>query len=120
MIGNVLRNINDQLEHNQSLDLEELMQHHPKGFLRSAEEWFIVYALSGHLLSVSRFALAHSIECYLKSAYILQTGDEQSAISFGHNLAKLWQACKDYDPTFMPDYEVRPSVLAADPFSWEQ
>jgi hypothetical protein len=79
-------------------------------FLRPAEEWLVAYfCLPVHLTSVQPFAIAHSVELYLKAAYAQRTGSVQKAIQMGHRVKVIWDELKQ-DPAFMPDHEIVESI----------
>jgi len=80
-------------------------------FLWTADEWFINYTLPPALAQVKLFIIGHSIELYLKAAYTYISDDVNKAISFGHRIKSLLDACKELVPSFMPSYEIRDKVL---------
>lgn len=83
-------------------------------FLEAADEWFITYSLPPPLRDVKFFAIGHTVELYLKAAYTKITGDIDRAISFGHKVKAIWDACKGKDPAFMPQYEIRNDIYNRD------
>src|SRR5262245_50215082 len=81
-------------------------------FASLAEEWFVIYAYSHKwLTSPTIFALAHSIELYLKACLAKREGNVEAAVDFGHRIHDLWQDLKSKDCTFLPDYEIRKHIL---------
>ncbi len=87
-------------------------------FLEPADEWFVVYAmirLIPLLQSVTMFCIGHTVELCLKGVVAKETGKSVDEIieKYGHDIKKLWRKCKS-DQNFMPDYEIRDSVLKAD------
>jgi hypothetical protein len=83
----------------------------------AGDEWLITYAIPPLLRSVKSFAAGHAVELYLKAAVEKLTGNVEHAANFGHRIDKLWAECKRRDSQFMPQYEIRDSVLHADLFS---
>lgn len=83
-------------------------------FLWSADEWIVNYSLPPQMTSTKLFSIGHALELYLKAAYSKMTGNVDEAIKFGHNIEKLWDACKNKDPKFLPNYELRTSVISQD------
>jgi len=80
-------------------------------FLQSADEWLITYALPPQrFIFVKLFAIGHVVELHLKASYAKLSGSVDEAIRFGHDIPKLWNACK-IDNTFMPRFELRSAVL---------
>jgi hypothetical protein len=98
-----------------------------------ADEWFVVYAYSHRsLTSVTMFALAHSVELYLKGCvakheFLVATNirgmtdaertkcEEDSvkkAVDYNHRLFDIWKALKAADPSFMPGFDLLDSVLS--------
>jgi hypothetical protein len=49
--------------------------------------------------------IGHAVELYLKAAYTKQTCDIDGAIRFGHDIEKLFTACKKNDPKFMKVFD---------------
>lgn len=89
------------------------MAHEWDAFLRAADEWIISYSLPPATLNaVKLFSIGHALELYLKAANTKISGDIERAISFGHDIPKIWADCKSRDPTFLSDYELRQSVLS--------
>jgi hypothetical protein len=89
------------------------MPHDWDDFLWSADEWIVNYSLPVmRLTSVKLFSIGHALELYLKAGNTKITGDIERAIKFGHELPLIWKDCKENDPTFLPDYELRETVLA--------
>jgi hypothetical protein len=81
-------------------------------FLWAADEWIINYSLPPMTLNaVKLFSIGHSLELYLKAANSKITGDIEAAISFGHNIPRIWADCKSRDQNFLPGHELRESVL---------
>ncbi len=81
-------------------------------FLIAADQWIINYSLPWVNLSIVKlFSIGHALELYLKAANTKIDGDIDKAIKFGHELEELWIDCKAKDPSFLPGYELRPSVL---------
>lgn len=78
-----------------------------------ADEWFVDYSLPVKLYQIKLFQVGHAIELYLKAVVTKQTGGIAFAITQGHNIKILWDLCKK-DPAFMPEYEIRSSVLDHD------
>jgi hypothetical protein len=79
-------------------------------FLRPAEEWLVAYfCLPGRLTSAQPFAIAHSVELYLKAAYAQRARSVQKAIDMGHRVKGIWDELKQ-DPVFMPGYELVESI----------
>ncbi len=89
-------------------------------FLWSADEWFITYSLPPLLSHVKLFAVGHSVELYLKAAYTQMTGQIEDAVSFGHQIMDILDACKAHDSGFMPSYEIRESILESGFYSSTQ
>ncbi len=84
-------------------------------FLQTADEWIVNYSLPiMNLTAVKLFSVGHAFELYLKAANTKITGDIDRAIGFGHDLPRVWEDCKNQDPSFLPMYELRKSVLARD------
>lgn len=83
-----------------------------RSFLHTADEWFVTYA-TVNFPSVSMFAIGFTVELYLKAVYAKYTGSVEDAIRHGHNVKRLWDACKSHDRNFMPDYEIRDEVYEA-------
>ncbi len=86
-------------------------------FLEPADEWFVTYAmipLVPGFLNVTMFSIGHTVELCLKGVVMKQTGASVGEIikKYGHDIEKLWRKCKS-DQDFMPDYEIRDSVLKA-------
>jgi hypothetical protein len=89
------------------------MPHDWDDFLWSADEWIVNYSLPVmRLTSVKLFSIGHAFELYLKACNSKITGDIERAIKFGHELPRIWKDCKERDRTFLPDYELRDTVLA--------
>ena len=87
-------------------------------FLWAADEWIIAYSLPpSSLHSVKLFSIGHALELYLKAANARMTGDIDRAIKFGHKINRIWDDCKNRDSDFLPDYELRDSILAEDLFT---
>jgi len=84
-------------------------------FLWAADEWIVNYSLPYQpMVAVKLFSIGHAFELYVKAANAKQTGDVDGAVKFGHNIPKLWADCKRRDGAFLPQFELRPSVLARD------
>ena len=86
-------------------------------FLEPADEWFVIYAmipLVPGFQNVTMFSIGHTVELCLKGIVAKQTGKSVGEIieKYGHDIKKLWRKCKS-DQNFMPDYEIRDSVLKA-------
>ncbi len=80
--------------------------------LSSADEWIVNYSLPySHLTSVKLFSVGHAFELYLKAANTKLSGDIDHAVNFGHHIPKLWADCKRFDPKFLPEFDLRQSVL---------
>ena len=92
--------------------------------LRTGDEFIVTYALPPYALNRAKlFVIGHAAELYLKAAFVKITGDAQRAAIFGHNMQKLLTACKQEDPSFLPNYELRSSVMAVDMMNastWDQ
>jgi len=69
------------------------------------------------LISVKLFSVGHALELYLKAVYAKLTGDVKAAIGFGHDIPRLWKACKGLDQNFLPTRDIRQVVLSAMPLS---
>ena len=83
--------------------------------VRTADEFILTYALPPYMVGrVKLFVIGHAAELYLKAAFVKMTGDRQGAADFRHNMEKLLAACKQEDPSFMPNYELRSRVMAVD------
>jgi hypothetical protein len=85
-------------------------------FCDTADQFFISYSISFEepLLPVKLFEIGHTIELYLKAAYIKKTGDIEKAIKFNHRIKQIWYDCKVLDSTFMPNYEIKDSIFNSD------
>ena len=83
-------------------------------FLWPADQWFVAYATAPPAPAVTLFAIGHTVELYLKAAFMKQTGDEQQAMAFNHKIKRLWDTLKANDPAFMPSYELRDVVYNSD------
>ena len=95
------------------------MPHDWDSFLWAADQWVINYSLPGrHLVAVKLFSVGHALELYLKAANTKITGDIERAIKFRHDVAKIWADCKAQDPGFLPEYELRESVLSRELFDY--
>jgi hypothetical protein len=70
-------------------------------FMHSADAFFVSYAATPLMIEVTLFLIGHAVELYLKAAYTKQTCDIDGAIRFGHDIEKLFAACKKNDPQFM-------------------
>jgi len=66
------------------------------------------------MVAVKLFSIGHAFELYLKAANAKLSGDVDAAVKFGHDIPKLWADCKSRDRSFLPQFELRPSVLARD------
>lgn len=89
-------------------------------FLLAADEWIINYSLPPMMLhSVKLFSIGHALELYMKAAYTKLSGDIDEAVGFRHDIPRIWAACRAKDPGFLPQYELRESVLARDLLSVE-
>ena len=87
-------------------------------FLWTADEWLVNYfCVPSGLGSVTLFSIGHALELYLKAAYSKKIGNVDAAVRKGHNLKSIWDSCKTHDSDFMPEYEIRDSVFAANLFS---
>lgn len=51
--------------------------------------------------------IGHAVELYLKATLAKQTGNNSAAIGYGHNIKRLWDACKSNDANFIPEYKIR-------------
>lgn len=82
-------------------------------FLTVADEWLINYSLptDGFLPSVKLFSIGHALELYLKATISKTTGNVNRAIGYGHDLKKMWDDRKKENENFMPDYEIKESIL---------
>ena len=84
-------------------------------FLPPADEWLVAYSTPpAHLTSVKLFSVGHAFELYLKACHTKMTGDIDEAMSFSHRILDIWRGCKSADEGFLPDFELRESVLACD------
>jgi hypothetical protein len=88
------------------------------------DEWLVGYACLPHFAtSVVIFSVGHALELYLKAAYTKLSVNLNEAIKFGHDVKRLWDACKERDPTFLQGHELRDSICSADPLvsqRWEK
>lgn len=75
--------------------------------MSSADAFFVSYATTPLMLDVTLFLIGHAVELYLKAAYIKQTCDIDKAIQFGHDIEKLYEACKKNDPEFMKTFDAK-------------
>ena len=64
--------------------------------------------------SVRLFAAGHAAELYLKAAHTFLFGSIDTAIGLGHDVKKIWDACKKEDDTFLAGHEIRDSILDVD------
>ena len=69
------------------------------------------------LYGVKLFSIGHALELYLKGTYGKMTEDIGKAVRFSHKIKKIWDDCKSRDSAFLPDYELRDSILAENLFS---
>ena len=84
-------------------------------FLWPADEWIVNYSLPyDALVSVKLFSIGHAFELYLKAASTKITGDIDHAVGFSHRIPALWADCKKLDPQFLPEFDLRQSVLDLD------
>ncbi len=91
------------------------MPHDWDSFLIAADEWIVNYSLPVmRLTSVKLFSVGHALELYLKASNTKINGDIDRAIKFGHDLPRIWADCKQHDPEFLPEYQLRDTVLARD------
>ena len=89
-------------------------------FLLAADEWIINYSLPPMMLhSVKLFSIGHALELYMKATYTKLSGEIDEAIGFRHDIPGIWAACRGRDPGFLPQYQLRESVLARDLLSVE-
>src|SRR5438046_2379218 len=84
-----------------------------KVFLPTADEWIVAYSLPPALHTIKLFMIGQAVELYLKSVVAKQMGSVDRALEQRHDIKKLWDLCKENDPNFMPEYEIRQSVLNA-------
>jgi len=63
---------------------------------------------------VKHFCVGHALELYLKAAYAKMTGNVTAAIKKSHEIDQLLRACKAEDSSFLPGWELRPSVMKID------
>ena len=66
--------------------------------------------------SVNIFIIGHALELYLKAVYAKKFVDINVAIKFGHKIKDLWDKCKQKDPLFLPNYEIRSNIYSKDFF----
>jgi len=84
-------------------------------WVQAADQWFIAYASLPHLQpGVPFWCAGHAVELYLKAAVVKGTGDQKKAMSFRHDISDLWKECRKLDPSFLPAYDLRDSILTRD------
>lgn len=80
-----------------------------------ADEWFIAYASLSHAHPGVQFScVGHAVELYLKAFVVKQTGKDSAAMHFSHRIDDLLRKCRQLDSGFLPEYDLRDSILAQD------
>jgi len=84
-------------------------------FAYAGDEWLVGYAcLPAVTPFVAIFTVGHALELYLKAAHTKLFGDVEKVIKKGHNIKSLWDECKKRDGAFLPNHEIRGSILKVD------
>ena len=80
-------------------------------FLHMADDFLIAWVLSCHYRFLDLpFLFGQAMELYLKAVFAKQTNNPDAAIKFGHKIRDLFQACKNNDPSFMPNFKFEGTV----------
>lgn len=87
-----------------------------QGIYEPADEWLITCAITPFVLSSHNFALGHTIELYMKAAYvklynITHLKDDPNNLLHTHYIRKLLKKCKEKDNSFLPNYELRDNLF---------
>ncbi len=86
------------------------MTQEQRSFINLADQFLVEYSLPGAIMgqTIKLFLMGHAIELYLKAAYIKNFNPKTIT---GHDLAKVFKECKNADPLFMPEYDLKEAVL---------
>jgi hypothetical protein len=83
-------------------------------FAQAADRWLLAYAATPRFaFPIPLVLVGQALECYLQAAYIKLTHNAAQATQFGHDLKALLAACKQHDPGFLPEYEIRDAIYDA-------